>query len=181
MSSVPRKYTFTWDVVGGRDIAMPELGTKAATEAYRRLQFSLHDALGQRYGTEAADELFFEVGVFAGKSFFNRYCKKASDLHSLVKIVQEQLRELGIVRFGVTDAAMASQISQDEGLDCSGPADTADHICSFVQGILDICIYDEGFVKGILDSFMGRDFSVREVECWCSDARTCRYRASFYG
>ncbi|MCC8180922.1 MAG: 4-vinyl reductase, partial [Planctomycetes bacterium] len=40
-----------------------------------------------------------------------------------------------------------------------------------------ICVYDEGFIKGILDSYTGMDFSVREIDCWCSGERTCRFEA----
>ena len=186
MISTARKYVFTWDVAGyySTDAPCPELGGKTTAESYRLLLFTLHEALEQRYGAEAADELFFEIGVRAGKAFFERYCKGANDLPSLAKIVQKRFRELdfGIVRFGVMDTApMTFQHTLNESLDCSGLPNTADHICNFVQNILDICIYDEGFVKGVVDSFTGSDFAVREVECWASDVKKCRFRASFYG
>ncbi len=110
-------------------------------------------------------------GLLAGKEFFKQYCTDVKDIPSLARIVQEQFRSLGIgiVRFEVADAqSMTFQLTVDEDLDCSGLPDSEDHIC----------IYDEGFIKGILDSFTGKNFSVREIDCWCSGARTCRFRAS---
>lgn len=156
------------------DEARPGLGTDTKVEVYRLLQFTLRDILEQRYGTEAVDAIFLEAGTLAGRAFFDRYCADVMDLGTLAKTIQEQFRELGIgiVRFEIADAdKKIFQLTVDEDLDCSGLPDSADHIC----------VYDEGFIKGILDSFTGDDFSVKEVDCWCSGARTCRFRATTNG
>ena len=175
MSTPSRKYAFTWDVMGsGIDVSRPSLGAATTVEVYRLFQFTLRDVLEERYGTEMTDKLFHEAGILAGKAFFNHYCAGVDDIGILAKTIQEQFRELGmgIVRFEVADPEkMVFQLTVDEDLDCSGLPDTADHIC----------VYDEGFIKGILDSFTGKNFSVREVDCWCSGARTCRFRASIDG
>lgn len=172
MTTSSRKYAFSWDILGlGMDAARPKLGANTKVEVYRLLQFTLRDVLEQRYGTEAADKLFFEAGVLAGKAFFERYCSEAKELNTLAKTIQDQFRELGIgiVRFEKADGnAMQFQLTVDEDLDCSGLPDTSEHIC----------VYDEGFIKGILDAFTGKNFSVREIDCWCSGARTCRFRAA---
>jgi len=170
-----RKYAFTWDVVGAdMELARPDLGETTKVEVYRLLQFTLRDVLEQNYGTEAADKLFHDAGVLAGKAFFERFCAEAKDIPTLAKTVQDKFRDMGIgiVRFEKADGAnMHFQLTVDEDLDCSGLPDTTDHIC----------VYDEGFIKGILDSFTGEDFSVKEVDCWCSGARTCRFRAVVAG
>lgn len=172
MSETDRKYAFTWDVIGmdlGR--ARPNLGDSTRVEVYRLLQFTLRDVIEQHYGTESVDILFREAGALAGKNFFERYCKDAQDLSSLVKIVQDRFKELGIGIFRVEISDPANKrfsVTVDEDLDCSGLPDTSDHIC----------VYDEGFIKGILDSFTGDSYSVQEVDCWCSGARTCRFSAS---
>lgn len=175
MSVSQNKYAFSWDVIGANmDEARPGLGAATRIEIYRLLQFTLRDVLEQRYGTEAADSIFFDAGVMAGKAFFTQYCAGAEDLSSLVKTVQEKFREfgIGVVRFEIADAEnMRFQLTVDEDLDCSGLPDSSDHIC----------VYDEGFIKGLLDSFTGKNFSVKEVDCWCSGARTCRFRANLDG
>lgn len=171
MNNPNRKYAFNWDVLGGdMKIARPGLGGETKVEVYRLLQFTLRDVLEQRYGTEEVDAIFLEAGTLAGREFFKNYCEGVADVPALAKIVQDQFRKLGIgiVRFEVADAQkMTFQLTVDEDLDCSGLPDTADHIC----------VYDEGFIKGILDSFTGNNFTVREVDCWCSGARTCRFKA----
>ncbi|MDR3073269.1 MAG: 4-vinyl reductase [Deltaproteobacteria bacterium] len=171
MSTAPRKYAFTWEVVGA-DMAeaRPGLGAGTTVEVYRLLQFTLRDVLEQRYGTEVVDDIFLEAGVVAGKAFFQRYCDGTTDLATLAKSIQDRFREMGIgiVRFEKVDAdRMQFQLTVDEDLDCSGLPDSADHIC----------VYDEGFIKGILDSFTGKSFVVKEIDCWCSGARTCRFKA----
>lgn len=167
-----RKYVFTWDVVGtDMDSARPSLGMSMSVEIYRLLQFTLRDVIEKHYGNEAVDALFFEAGVLAGKSFFERYCYDAKDISSLVKTLQNQFKALGVGVFRV-EAAEASGESftfvVDEDLDCSGLPDTHEYIC----------VYDEGFIKGVLDSFSGKNYTVKEVDCWCSGARTCRFTAT---
>ncbi|MDR0361979.1 MAG: 4-vinyl reductase [Planctomycetota bacterium] len=170
-----RKYKFSWDVIGA-DMAdaRPSLGDSTLVAVYRLLQFTMRDVIEQRYGTEVTDELFRAAGVVAGKAFFEKFCSEAKTLQELTRQVQEKFRELGIgiVRFEITDAEKNYfQLTVDEDLDCSGLPDSSDQIC----------IYDEGFIKGILDSFTGFDFKVNEVDCWCSGARTCRFNAQVAG
>jgi predicted hydrocarbon binding protein len=166
-----RKYAFSWDVNSDdMDVGRPNLGTGTTVEVYRLLQFTLRDILEQHYGTETADSLFFEAGTLAGKNFFERYCTGAEDLTSLVKILQDRFKELGIgvLRIEMADLEnMNFTLTVDEDLDCSGLPDTNDQIC----------VYDEGFIKGILEAFSGKKFDVREVDCWCTGARTCRFQA----
>lgn len=167
-----RKYAFSWDTIGGNIVsARPGLGSTTKVEVYRLFQFTLRDVLEEKYGTEVADTLFFEAGVKAGKGFFERYCKDAASPSDLFRTVQDQFRELGIgiVRFEKADTNdMVFQLTVDEDLDCSGLPDTSDHIC----------VYDEGFIKGILDAYTGLNFEVKEIDCWCSGARTCRFKGT---
>jgi predicted hydrocarbon binding protein len=168
---INRKYVFDWNVIcGNMKIARPGLGSMTRVEIYRLFQFTLRDILEKRYGTYETDGIFIEAGILAGKEFFYQYCSNATDVPTLTKIIQEQFRNLGIgiVRFEFTDTKkMVFQLTVDEDLDCSGLPDSADQIC----------VYDEGFIKGILDSFTGKNFSVQEIDCWCSGARTCRFKA----
>ena len=175
MAEETRKYKFDWSVVGpDMKLARPGLGDQTTVEVYRLMQFTLRDIIEERYGTGTADTIFLEAGVLAGKAFFGRYCKDAKDLTALTRIVSEQFKNLGIgvVRFEAADPEkLTFQLTVDEDLDCSGLPDNADHIC----------VYDEGFIKGILDAFTGKDFLVKEVDCWCSGARTCRFKAELAG
>ena len=171
MSISSRKYAFDWSVLGNdMKLARPGLGGETKVEVYRLLQFTLRDILEQRYGTKETDAIFLEAGTLAGKEFFKNYCSEAKDVPSLAKLIQQQFKDLriGIVRFEIADVEnLTFQLTVDEDLDCSGLPDTHDQVC----------VYDEGFIKGILDSFTGFDFTVEEIDCWCSGARTCRFKA----
>ena len=35
--------------------------------------------------------------------------------------------------------------------------------------------YHQGFISGLLSAHTGRKFSVKEVDCWCSGDRVCRF------
>jgi predicted hydrocarbon binding protein len=175
MGDSSRKYAFSWDLLGvNLNEARPRMGDSLNMEIYRLFQFTMRDVLEARYGSAEVDKIFFESGVLAGTFFFERYLQGISSVAELVKTIQDKFRELGVGIFRVeTSAADASSFTLvvDEDLDCSGLPDTSDHIC----------IYDEGFIKGILDAFTASSYEVNEIDCWCSGARTCRFFAKKVG
>ena len=167
-----RKYRFLWDQTIGADMksARPSLGENTSLEVYRLFQFTLRDILEQHYGTEMADSLFKEAGVLAGSSFFDHYLKESKDLNELVNEIQKMFVKLGMGIFRVEAADPENGhfiFTVDEDLDCSGLPDNAE----------EICVYDEGFIQGILESFTKKNFNVKEIDCWCTGARTCRFEA----
>lgn len=167
-----RKYEFHWDNTVGADmeLARPKLGPFTRVEVYRLFQFSLRDVLEQHYGTEQADALFREAGVKAGEAFFSEICVEADDISELVKKLTDSFTQygIGILRVEKSDEEKLSFVfTVDEDLDCSGLPDVSDVIC----------VYDEGFIQGILKGFSGLNFKVQEVDCWCSGGRTCRFTA----
>ncbi len=171
-----RKYQFSWSLVhpDTEQPYRPNLGMGTSLEVYRLFQFTLRDVLEQRYGTEAADTLFRDAGEMAGRAFFEHHFKEAKDVNDLANMIQETFRDLsiGIVRFEDVDLdTMTFTLTVDEDLDCSGLPDTEDQIC----------VYDEGLIKGILEAFTGKKFTVREVDCWCTGERTCRFKANMIG
>lgn len=170
--SKSRKYEFSWEsVMGDMNMARPSLGPTTRVEVYRLFQFTLRDVLEQHYGTEQADSLFREAGVLAGTAFYQRFCSKATNIGELAKLLQELFKDLGIGVLRVEESDTEKQaftLTVDEDLDCSGLPDTRDVIC----------VYDEGFIQGILQSFTGKGFSVQEIDCWCTGERTCRFRAT---
>ena len=167
-----RKYEFSWESTVGTDIniARPDLGPYTHIEVYRLFQFTLRDILEQRYGSDAADDLLREAGVLAGRHFYRQYCAEAKDLNALIKCVTEEFKRLGIgiFRMEKSDASKLDfTFTVCEDLDCSGMPDTSEVIC----------VYDEGFIRGILEEFTGAGFDVKEVDCWCTGDRSCRFEA----
>ncbi|MDR2758625.1 MAG: 4-vinyl reductase [Spirochaetaceae bacterium] len=167
-----RKYKFSWEETVGADmqVARPHLGPSTRIETYRLFQFTLRDVLEQHYGTEIADNLFREAGIIAGRAFFDKFLSDAKDVSSLASLIQKSFNDFGIGIFRVETANIEGGhfiFTVDEDLDCSGLPDTSDVIC----------VYDEGFIQGVLESFSGKGFDVREIDCWCTGSRTCRFEA----
>jgi predicted hydrocarbon binding protein len=150
--------------------ARPNLGSSTRIEVYRLFQFTLRDILEQNYGTEKTDVLFREAGIMAGRAFYKKFLANSKDIVSLSEHIQDTFTQLGIGIFRVESAQDNNSrfiFTVDEDLDCSGLPDTSDVVC----------VYDEGFIQGILESFSGRGFDVREIDCWCTGSRTCRFEA----
>ena len=130
------------------------------------MQFTLRDVLIVRFGVEKADEAFFAAGKLAGQQYYKNVLGKPADLDALFADLQRTLRELliGIFRVESADPAKGSfVVTVGEDLDCSGIP-----VCSE-----QICTYDEGFLAGVFQAHTGREFRVKEVDCWGSGQRTC--------
>ena len=85
-----------------------------------------------------------------------------------MKELQELLSTLkiGILRIEKSDLErLEFTMTVAEDLDCSGLPINGETICT----------YDEGFISGLLQEFAGQPFEVKEVDCWCSGDRVCRF------
>ncbi|UQZ89358.1 4-vinyl reductase [Deltaproteobacteria bacterium Smac51] len=166
-----RKYAFTWSLLGDIEAGRPNLGPNLRMEVYRLMQFCFRDVLEQHYGAAETDRLFYEAGTLAGREFYkNAFESKPETFNTLILELQKKLKELGmaILRVEETDLEnLQFTLTMAEDLDCSGLPELG----------YEVCVYDEGFLSGILEEFTGRPFKVREVDCWCTSERTCRFEA----
>ncbi|HXX80617.1 MAG TPA: V4R domain-containing protein, partial [Thermodesulfovibrionales bacterium] len=132
------------------------------------------DVLERHVGTKKTDEIFYEAGKLAGTEFYKKYLGAVNDFNEFIKNLQSQLKEMGIgiLRVEKADFETGSLIlTVSEDLDCSGLPELD----------YEICVFDEGFISGILESFTGKRFRVKEVDCWCTGDRTCRFSAEVLG
>jgi len=61
-----RKYAFSWDLLGDIELGRPDRGNATRLEVYRLMQFCFRDLREQRFGAQAADDVFCEAGKLAG-------------------------------------------------------------------------------------------------------------------
>ena len=165
-----RKYTFSWDLIGDIQLGRPNLGPTTRIEVYRLMQFVFRDVLERRFGTEVTDDLFFEAGKLAGTEFYKKFCAGITDLNEFFSALQKLLLELrmGILRVEAGDTESGAFVfTVSEDLDCSGLPELD----------FEVCVYDEGFIAGLLENFTGKKFTVKEIDCWCTGDRTCRFAA----
>jgi len=167
----PRKYAFSWDLIGDIELGRPNLGPTTRIEVYRLLQFTFRDVLEQHLGSVETDRIFREAGKLAGTAFYNKFCTGITDQHEFISTLQRLLRELniGIMRVESADAQEGTYtLTISEDLDCSGLPELD----------YETCYYDEGFIAGLMESFSGRKYRVKEIDCWCTGDRTCRFTAT---
>lgn len=165
-----RKYQFHWDLLGDIRLGRPNLGSATRLEVYRLMQFCFRDILEQRYGSDEADRIFYDSGYLAGRQFYENLIGPQDDINAMVAKLQELVKEMGIgiLRIEEVDLEQGRLVlTVSEDLDCSGLPESGDQLCT----------YDEGFIAAILESFSGFPFEVKEVDCWCTGDRTCRFTA----
>jgi predicted hydrocarbon binding protein len=166
-----RNYKFSWDLLGDIALGRPGLGPSMRVEVYRLMQFTFRDVMEQHFGAENTDRIFYEAGKLSGSEFYRNVVPETKDFNEFIKILQEKLIEFGIGVLRIEEADMENGtflLTVSEDLDCSGLPEIG----------YEICTYDEGFIAGILESFTGREFKVREIDCWCTGDRTCRFAAN---
>jgi predicted hydrocarbon binding protein len=166
----PRKYAFSWDLLGNIDEGRPNLGQTTRLEVYRLMQFCIRDVVEGEFGSEKADRIFYKAGYLAGRHFYTHVIAPVTDFSAFVKKLQESLLDLGIGILRVEEEDLANGrlvLTVSEDLDCSGLPELS----------YEICTYDEGFIAALLESFTGTKFRVKEIDCWCTGDRTCRFLA----
>ncbi len=165
------KLKFDWSMIGNVGEGRPNLGVTMDVSVYRLMQFTLRDVLIEKFDAETADRIFYEAGKHAGKEFYKELVTKKDDFNEFVVELQELLKKLkiGILRIEEADLEkMKFMLTVAEDLDCSGLPASDETICT----------YDEGFISGLLSEYTGKNFSTKEVDCWCSGDRVCRFEAN---
>ena len=168
-----RSYEFSWDIIGDIEEGRPNLGEMVHITLYRLMQYTFRDVTEQKLGKEACDKLFYDAGYLAGKYFFDNYMKdfKGLPLNEFAAKLQRVLKELGvgILRIEQADPENGQFVlTVSEDLDCSGLPDIG----------IEVCNYDEGFIAGIFEKYTGKNFTAKEVDCWCTGDRTCRFKVN---
>ena len=149
---------------------LPNMGDPIGLIPYRMLQYTVRDVVEQKIGTEPCNQLFYDAGEVAGYLFFDGFMAefKGLPLNGFVGELQRILKELGVgvLRVEKADPEKGEfTLTVSEDLDCSGLPDLG----------LEVCNYDEGFIAGIFFKYTGVAFKAKEVDCWCSGDRTCRF------
>ena len=149
---------------------LPQFGDLINLIPYRMLQYTIRDVTEQKIGTEPCDQLYYDAGEVAGHYFFDGFMKEYKELplNGFVGELQRVLKELGVgvLRVEKADPEKGEFVlTVSEDLDCSGLPDLG----------LEVCNYDEGFIAGLFYKYTGVAFKAKEVDCWCSGDRTCRF------
>lgn len=159
---------FDWSMIGNIAEGRPNLGSTMDVAVYRLMQFTLRDVIIRKFDPATAERIYYEAGELAGRQLFRNMIHEKTDFGAFVKELQDLLLTLkiGILRVEKSDmATMAFTLTVAEDLDCSGLP-----VCGET-----VCTYDEGFISGLLAEFSGMQFDVKEVDCWCSGDRVCRF------
>ncbi len=165
-----RLYEFTWDLIGNLQQGRPNLGPTTRVEVYRLMQFCLRDLIEREVGTAGADRIFFEAGKLAGRQLYEHMLGNPGSLDEFVAKLQELLRDMqvGVLRVEeVSPGAERLILTVAEDLDCSGLPELNHEVCT----------YDEGFIAALLECYTGKPYGVKEIDCWCTGDRTCRFEA----
>jgi len=161
---------FDWETLGDIKEGRGDLGEDMPVLVYRLMQFTMLDVLSKEHGLEKANAYFKDAGFLAGTEFAKNVLDLSVDFDTFVADLQKALEDLkiGILRIEVYESDTGKLVlTVEQDLDCSGLPITNENVC----------IYDEGFIAGILNTYTGKAYDVREVDCWASGDRVCRFNA----
>lgn len=160
--------SFHWEQIGDLTLGRPHLGKKTDVAIYRLMQYTMRSVLEARLGEEAAQQLFYEAGQLAGTAYFQEFLAVPMLPEEFLAALRRQMiaDSIGILQVESCDwQAQQLVVTVAEDLDCSGLP---------VKGVT-VCEYDEGFIAGIMKAYTGHEFIVREIDCWATGDRTCRF------
>jgi uncharacterized protein len=157
-----------WSQLGNIREGRPNLGLNTSVEMYRLLQYSMRAVLEDEWDDETARRILYKSGQLAGSAFAGEYLDKTKPLNAFLASFQLKLEELGvgILKVEKSDAKnLLFTVTVSEDLDCSGLPVNGTTVCDF----------DEGFLEGVFSFYTGKPFNVREIDCWSTGDRTCRF------
>jgi len=166
--------TFTWEGLGNIKEGRGDLGEEMPVLVYRLLLFTMMEVLTKDFGREKANDYMREAGHLAGTEFARYSLDLTAPFDKFAASMQKALQELkiGILRIeSVTENTEEIVLTIAQDLDCSG--------LPIVNEI--VCNYDEGFIAGILELYTKKPYSVREIDCWASGDRVCRFKCNCIG
>jgi uncharacterized protein len=161
-------YNFKWEDIGDIELGRPNLGQLTNVAVYRLMQYTLKDVLENEYGTQHVKKLYVDAGRLAGVEFSKNILDVTLSFNEFVSQLHDKLIELsiGILKIEKSDMdKMSFVLTVSEDIDCSGLPITGKTVCD----------YDEGFIEGIFNTYTGKKFFVKEVDCWSTGERTCRF------
>ncbi len=166
-----RKELSLTDYMKAQENGRENLGAELPVAVYRLLEYSLREELTARLGKEEQVSIFRSAGFRAGTYFAEKYLDSSLSIAEFTAQLQKRLEEfkMGVLRiekFDVETGKMVLTVSEDA--DCSGLPLLGETVCN----------YDEGFFAGILTSYTGRSYNAKEVNCWATGDRVCRFRAN---
>jgi len=162
------KYNFSWDQLGNIEEGRPNLGNQTSVAVYRLMQYTMRAVLEKEYGDEQTRLLLVKAGLLAGKEFCKNVLDITLPLNKFIAQLHDALLNLsvGVLKIEKSDVEKMSFIATvSEDLDCSGLP---------LKGVT-VCDYDEGFIQGIFEVYTEKEFFVKEVDCWTTGERTCRF------
>ena len=162
---------FCWENLGNIREGRGDLGEEMPVIVYRLMQYTMLDVLSKAQGLEQANKYFREAGFLAGTEFAKNTLDLKVDFNKFIADLQITLQglKIGILRveaFEPDTGSIVLTVGQD--LDCSGLPITEENVCT----------YDEGFISGIFETYTGKKYDVREVDCWANGDRVCRFNAT---
>lgn len=162
------EYNFSWDQLGDIETGRPNLGNMTTVAVYRLMQFTMRAVLEKEYGDDVTKELLVKAGRLAGKEFCKNILDTTLPLNKFIAQLHDKLIDLsvGVLKVERSDSENLNfMLTVSEDLDCSGLP---------LKGVT-VCDYDEGFIEGIFNVYTGREFTVKEIDCWTTGERTCRF------
>lgn len=161
-------YNFNWSELGDLAEGRPNLGEETSVVAYRLMQNTFKDVLSKAIGKQRTMELFVQAGFLAGKEFCKNILDTSLSFDAFIADMQDKLiaLKIGILRIEEADYdKLRFVLTISEDLDCSGLPIFGESVCD----------YDEGFIAGILEQYTEQKFLVKEIDCWATGDRTCRF------
>jgi uncharacterized protein len=112
------------------------------------MQYTMRDALIDKLGEVRSNAILRQAGKLAGAIFYNNSLNKDLGFNEFIAELQQKLKDshIGIFRIEELDQEKLHHIvTLAEDQDCSGLPFSNEVVCN----------YDEGFIAGIFEAYMG--------------------------
>ncbi len=172
MSEIPKNNTTeneaAWELVGNIEKGRKNLGLVMPVFVYRLFEHTIRSELIEQFGEEKSDEILRNAGKRSGIELAKKELNLNLPINEFLSHLRDYLEKnyIGILRIEEYNHNTGDiRLTLSEDLDCSGLPVTGETVCS----------YDEGLLAGILKEYTKKEYHVREIDCWATGSRVCRF------
>ena len=163
------EFKFSWAYLGDVKLGRENLGENMPVFVYRLFEYTMREAISNRFGNEVSVDLLRDAGRIAGSNLYEHFLSDIMDDSECPAAFQKLLADtkIGILRIESIDDDGRIVVTVSEDLDCSGLPVTGETVC----------FYDEGFIAGVLTGLYKKEYTAEEIDCWAKGDRVCRFIA----
>ncbi len=161
---------FDWQSIGDINNGRQNLGEDMPVFLFRLFQYNIKNELLKYHDKETVSKILRDTGRSAGVAFAKKLLNLDLPTEDFLDNVSKVFNQCKIANVRIEDVNNETgeiTLAVYDDVSCSGVPVTGETVCK----------YDEGVLEGIFQTYSNKNYYVKEIDCWATGAKICRFNA----